>query len=77
MEGTDFKDLKKQLLKDPKVAEEYGRIKMLDKIKDLEKKYGKHKFCYQCGNPDIIRFGEPYDPNYAWCPKCGSSDLDE
>jgi hypothetical protein len=23
-------------------------------VKELEKKYGKHKFCYQCGNPDLI-----------------------
>lgn len=45
-------------------------------IKDLIAKYGAHKFCYQCGNPDI----KPCDPpntDLYYCPKCGSSDEDE
>lgn len=52
------------------------KIRFDDKlIKELEKKYGRHKFCYECGNPDI----KPIDdfPFLFWCPKCGSSDLDE
>lgn len=45
-----------------------------DEIKELEAKYGKHNFCYQCGNPKLIYEGaaEGY-----WCPECGSSDQDE
>ena len=45
-----------------------------DKVKDLEEKHGKHNFCYQCGNPNLVYEGpaEGY-----WCPKCGSSDQDE
>ena len=43
-------------------------------IKALEKQYGKHKFCYQCGNPDIILESLA---EWAWCPKCGSSDQDD
>lgn len=53
--------------------------KTLDKktVKELEEKYGKHNFCYQCGSPDIV----PVDDQICWpgfyeCPKCGSSDLD-
>ena len=46
-------------------------------IKELEKKHGKHNFCYQCGNLEIKPLGKPYDPNLCYCPKCGSSDLDE
>jgi ribosomal protein L37AE/L43A len=47
-------------------------------IKELEKKFGKHNFCYQCGNPDV----KPVEDQHLWkgfcyCPKCGSSDLDE
>ncbi len=45
-------------------------------IKELEEKYGKHNFCYQCGNPDI----EPVEdqhlyPGFCECPVCGSTDL--
>lgn len=45
-----------------------------EEIKKLEARYGKHKFCYQCGNPDLVYEGlvEGYS-----CPKCGSSDEDE
>lgn len=42
--------------------------------KELEAKYGKHKFCHQCGNPNIV-WESPAEG--AWCPKCGSSDQDE
>lgn len=48
-----------------------------EQVKELEAKYGKHNFCYQCGNPDILPIGEPYAPDLCWCPACGSSDLDE
>ena len=43
-------------------------------IKELEQKYGKHNFCYQCGNPKII-WESPAEG--AWCLECGSSDQDE
>ena len=42
--------------------------------KELEAKYGKHKFCHQSGNPNIV-WESPAEG--AWCPKCGSSDQDE
>lgn len=45
-----------------------------EKIKELEQKYGKHNFCYQCGNPNIVL--ESPAEGY-WCPVCGSSDQDE
>lgn len=46
-------------------------------IKTLEKKYGKHNFCYQCGNPDLKLVDDQHLwPGFAECPKCGSSDLD-
>ena len=44
------------------------------KIKELEKRYGKHNFCYQCGNPKLVL--ESLAEGY-WCPECGSSDSDE
>lgn len=44
-----------------------------EEIKALEKKYGKHKFCYVCGNPHIV-LESPAEGYY--CPKCGSSDED-
>ena len=45
-------------------------------IKELEAKYGKHNFCYQCGNPDIKPVPDQRRyPGYCECPKCGSSDL--
>ena len=49
------------------------------RIKELESKYGKHKFCYQCGNPEIIPVEDwqIYKDKYYECPKCGSSDLDK
>lgn len=48
-------------------------------IKELEKKYGKHNFCYQCGNPDLkpVEDAHIWPKEYRACPKCGSSDLDE
>ncbi len=46
------------------------------KIRELEKEHGRHKFCYQCGNPNIVPLGAPYFKDYYRCPKCGSSDLD-
>ena len=45
-----------------------------EEIKELEAKYGKHRFCYQCGNPNLIH--ESLVEGY-WCPKCGCSDMDE
>jgi transcription elongation factor Elf1 len=46
-------------------------------IKALEKKYGKHNFCYQCGNPDMVPIEDQHLwPGFCECPKCGSSDLD-
>ncbi len=46
-------------------------------IKELERTYGKHNFCYQCGNPNIVSVGDQHLwPGAAECPKCGSSDLD-
>ena len=48
----------------------------LDKKKELEAKYGRHKFCYKCGNPDIKPLGMDYNGGF-YCPKCGSSDGDE
>ncbi len=46
-------------------------------VKDLEKQYGKHEFCYQCGSTNL----GPVDdqvlyPGYKECRNCGSSDLD-
>ncbi len=52
---------------------------MLDskEIKGLEKKYGKHNFCYQCGNLQLEKVDDQHLwPGYCGCPKCGSSDLD-
>ena len=43
-------------------------------IKELEQKYGKHNFCYQCGDSQIVDEGLAEG---FWCPQCGSSDLDE
>ena len=46
-------------------------------IKELEKKYGKHNFCYQCGNPNLKLIDDQnIYPRFSECPKCGSSDLD-
>jgi ribosomal protein L37AE/L43A len=45
-------------------------------VKNLEKKYGKHNFCYECGNPNLIQC-EPFNSELKECPKCGSSDMDE
>jgi hypothetical protein len=53
------------------------KTKLTDKqIKDLEKKYGKHNFCYQRGNPDTKLVDDQICwHGFSWCPKCGSSDL--
>lgn len=45
-------------------------------IKELEKQFGKHNFCHQCGNPDIVPIEDQHlFPGFCECPRCGSSDL--
>lgn len=53
-------------------------LKLLDKqqIKQLEAKYGKHNFCYQCGSPNIKEVTEPALKGNFYCLNCSSSDLD-
>ena len=46
-------------------------------VKELEKKHGKHNFCYQCGSIDLVPVDDQHLwPGYRECRNCGSSDLD-
>lgn len=45
-------------------------------IKCLEKKYGKHNFCYQCGSKKIKEATEKNLKGNFYCLECHSSDLD-